>query len=86
MRKRTVARGFLESIVIDNHAEAGRPRRAHRGDADFADLFEVKDALQKKGSSTGASRTSGSSSATSARPSCARRGSSRRRRASTRAA
>ena len=52
MRKRTVARGFVETIVISNHS----PNRLSievriQGNADFADLFEVKDALHKKGRS-----------------------------------
>lgn len=50
MRQRTVARGFTETIAVSNHA--GRPAEIElrlEADADFADLFEVKDTLQKKG-------------------------------------
>jgi len=50
MRKRTVSRGFVEVITIANHA--ARPIDLElriEADADFADLFEVKDALDKKG-------------------------------------
>jgi glycogen debranching enzyme len=52
MRKRTVARGFIESIVVDNHSSKAVELevRIHAG-ADFADLFEIKDALHKKGTS-----------------------------------
>ena len=53
MRKRTVARGFIESIVVSNHSSTPVDIEIRiQGDADFADLFEVKDALlQKKGKS-----------------------------------
>lgn len=50
MRQRTVARGFTETIAVSNHA--GKPAHLElrlEADADFADLFEVKDTLQKKG-------------------------------------
>ena len=50
IRQRAVAAGFHEELTILNHAE--RPVRLQvRIDAgcDFADLFEVKDALRKKG-------------------------------------
>jgi len=50
MRKRTVARGFIESLVVSNHSS--RPVEIEiriQAAADFADLFEVKDALHKKG-------------------------------------
>ena len=50
MRKRTVARGFHESIVVSNHSsEPVELEIRLEADADFADLFEVKDALNKKG-------------------------------------
>ncbi len=50
MRKRTVARGFVEMITIANHAAAPVDIELRvEADADFADLFEVKDALKKKG-------------------------------------
>ena len=50
MRKRTVARGFIESLVVSNHSS--RPVEIEiriQAAADFADLFEVKDALHKRG-------------------------------------
>ena len=50
MRTRTVTRGFREVIAVSNHAS----KRAEidiliEADTDFADLFEVKDVLAKKG-------------------------------------
>ena len=50
IRRRAVGRGFHEELTILNHA--GEPvDLSVRLDAgcDFADLFEVKDALEKKG-------------------------------------
>ena len=50
MRQRSVADGFHEALTIMNHDE--KPVTLNvRIDAasDFADLFEVKDALKKKG-------------------------------------
>jgi glycogen debranching enzyme len=50
VRQRYVGDGFHEDLVLLNHAP--RPVEATvrlEADADFADLFEVKDALQKKG-------------------------------------
>jgi glycogen debranching enzyme len=51
IRTRAVANGFHEELTILNHAEEPVDLRV-RLDAgcDFADLFEVKDALKKKGS------------------------------------
>ena len=51
IRQRAVGDGFHEELTILNHDdEAGRPRRSgSRPASDFADLFEVKDALEKKG-------------------------------------
>lgn len=50
MRKRTVARGFQETLSLSNHStEPTEIELRIEADADFADLFEVKDALQKKG-------------------------------------
>ncbi len=50
MRKRTVARGFSELISLSNHAVKPVDLVLRlEADADFADLFEVKDALKKKG-------------------------------------
>ena len=53
MRKRTVARGFIESLIVANHSSTVVDLEMRiQGDADFADLFEVKDALlHKKGKS-----------------------------------
>ena len=51
IRHRSVARGFHEELTILNHADK-RVDLVIRmeADCDFADLFEVKDALKKKGS------------------------------------
>jgi glycogen debranching enzyme len=51
IRRRAVADGFLEQLTILNH-ENERVEATVRLEAasDFADLFEVKDALEKKGS------------------------------------
>jgi glycogen debranching enzyme len=50
MRKRTVGRGFYESITVSNHATKPASIEIRiEADADFADLFEVKDVLKKKG-------------------------------------
>jgi glycogen debranching enzyme len=49
-RKRSVGDGFHEDITVANYAAAPISVRARlSADADFADLFEVKDALPKKG-------------------------------------
>jgi glycogen debranching enzyme len=49
-RRRTVGDGFLEEIVIANHGKKPKTLtlRLEAG-SDFADLFEVKDKLTKKG-------------------------------------
>lgn len=50
MRERTVGRGFSESITVSNHSAQPIDIAVRlEADADFADLFEVKDALNKKG-------------------------------------
>jgi glycogen debranching enzyme len=51
MRKRTVARGFIETLIVGNHSSTTVDIEMRiQVDADFADLFEVKDALlHKKG-------------------------------------
>ena len=50
MRKRAVARGFFETLLVSNHSTKPIEIELHiEAGADFADLFEVKDALQKKG-------------------------------------
>jgi len=49
-RRRTVADGFREELVILNHAAKPVTLNVRmEADSDFADLFEVKDALKKKG-------------------------------------
>jgi glycogen debranching enzyme len=50
VRRRSVADGFNEEITIINHANAPVDiETIIEADADFADLFEVKDKLEKKG-------------------------------------
>src|SRR5262249_53132576 len=50
MRKRSVGRGFHEDIAVLNHTTEPLDLVLQiEADADFADLFEVKDALDKKG-------------------------------------
>jgi glycogen debranching enzyme len=52
-RRQMVTDGFVEHLTIMNHADAPRSLRVRiAADADFADLFEVKDVLQKKGERT----------------------------------
>jgi glycogen debranching enzyme len=53
IRRRTVANGFHEELTILNHDEApvDLTVRVEAG-SDFADLFEVKDALEKRGTYT----------------------------------
>jgi len=51
IRHRSVTNGFREDLTILNHDTAPVTLNVHvDADADFADLFEVKDALAKKGS------------------------------------
>ena len=73
IRRRSVGDGFHEELTILNHDEepVELTVRIDAG-SDFADLFEVKDALEKKGAYSAGRRRRGSSSATSARPSSAR--------------
>jgi glycogen debranching enzyme len=50
VRRRFVGDGFVEDIVVINHgAEAEEINLRLQVGSDFADLFEVKDALRKKG-------------------------------------
>jgi len=50
IRMRAVGDGFIERLQILNHEdEAAKIRVRIDADSDFADLFEVKDALEKKG-------------------------------------
>ena len=51
IRERAVSNGFEEELTILNHDEKPVDLRVRlEAGSDFADLFEVKDALQKKGS------------------------------------
>jgi len=51
IRSREVADGFHEAITIFNHDEKPVDLKVRvEAGSDFADLFEVKDALKKKGS------------------------------------
>lgn len=51
IRRRSVANGFEEDLTILNHAAEPVALEVRiDADSDFADLFEVKDALEKKGS------------------------------------
>jgi glycogen debranching enzyme len=51
IRRRAVGDGFDEELTILNHDEAPVDLRVRiEAGSDFADLFEVKDALEKKGS------------------------------------
>ncbi len=51
IRRRTVAAGFEEELIVLNHTSKHVDLQLRLdADCDFADLFEVKDALQKKGS------------------------------------
>jgi glycogen debranching enzyme len=50
IRKRSVGDGFHEDITVINHAPSAIELELRlEADSDFADLFEVKDALAKKG-------------------------------------
>ncbi len=50
IRKRLVGEGFVEDLAVLNHgSEPQQIELRLRADADFADLFEIKDALAKKG-------------------------------------
>jgi glycogen debranching enzyme len=50
MRKRWVGEGFHEDLIVLNHTAQPLELDLHvEAAADFADLFEVKDALRKKG-------------------------------------
>jgi len=52
IRRREVARGFREEIELQNHGqEPLQLELSFLFDADFADIFEVKDGLNKKGKS-----------------------------------
>src|SRR5262245_34147693 len=50
IRRRFVGEGFVEDLTVLNHGmEAEEIELRLEADSDFADLFEVKDALKKKG-------------------------------------
>jgi glycogen debranching enzyme len=50
IRQRTVGDGLHEDLLLLNHSPEPVQVRLHvQADSDFADLFEVKDALKKKG-------------------------------------
>jgi glycogen debranching enzyme len=50
IRRRFVGEGFLEEVVVINHDSSPHEFELRvEADTDFADLFEVKDALPKKG-------------------------------------
>jgi glycogen debranching enzyme len=50
MRKRSVGNGFHEDLTVLNHSTEPLELDLHiEAQADFADLFEVKDALRKRG-------------------------------------
>src|SRR5262249_11295639 len=50
IRRRAVGQGFTEELTILNHSEAPVKLTVRiEAASDFADLFEVKDALKKKG-------------------------------------
>jgi glycogen debranching enzyme len=50
VRRRLIGDGFVEDLTVFNHGtDAKEVELRLDGGADFADLFEVKDALQKKG-------------------------------------
>src|SRR5262249_34435911 len=50
VRRRFIGDGFVEDLTVLNHGtEAEEVELRLEADADFADLFEVKDALKKKG-------------------------------------
>jgi glycogen debranching enzyme len=50
IRRQQVTQGFVERLTILNHADHPKELRIRiAADSDFADLFEVKDVLKKKG-------------------------------------
>ena len=50
VRRRFIGDGFVEDLTVLNHGtEAEEVELRLEADSDFADLFEVKDALKKKG-------------------------------------
>ena len=74
IRRRRVGRGFAEELTILNHDEKPASITVRiEAASDFADLFEVKDALKKKGRYSARVGATASSWATSARPTGGRR-------------
>jgi glycogen debranching enzyme len=50
IRRQQVTKGFVERLTIMNHSDHPKEMRVRiAADSDFADLFEVKDVLKKKG-------------------------------------
>src|SRR5215510_515648 len=50
VRRRLVGEGFVEEVTVMNHSTQEQAIEVDlRAGADFADLFEIKDALKKKG-------------------------------------
>ena len=85
IRERAVGDGFHEELTILSHDEEPVELRVRvEAASDFADLFEVKDALEKKGSYSTRVEKESCCSATSATPTAARPRSPPRRRRSTR--
>ena len=67
IRRRAVGDGFHEELTILNHDEQAVDLTVRiEAASDFADLFEVKDALQRRGATTRRSRGNDSCSGTSA--------------------
>ena len=77
IRKRSVGNGFHEDLTVLNHGAEPIDLEVRVAASDFADLFEVKDALAKKESTTTGSRAAGLSWGIGASGSSARPGSRR---------
>ena len=81
IRERAVSNGFEEELTILNHDEKPVDLRVRlEAGSDFADLFEVKDALRRRAATPAGCRTAAWCSPTSGRCSGGRRRSRRRRR------
>ena len=82
LRRRSIGDSMWEGIGLFNHSPGQIDCHLHIDvAADFADLFEVKDALAKRVSCTAQSKVTGSSSATCGRRSGGRHTSTSKRRA-----
>ena len=76
IRVRAVGDGFREELTILNHEDKPVDLQVRiDASSDFADLFEVKDALEKKGRTGTGSNAAAWSSATSGKPTSAPRSS-----------